>query len=172
MPTSGRRVGRVNFSRANTGAHDGRIELDRNTDVFVARRNYISLHCPERFCYAITCSDDHEVKTNINVAQVATGCTTASGDHHALVTNEALCVLELENSLMSLDQLRDCGVQDQDNPHSLDPMIIENYYEGEELIACLKSERTIFFRCLDSFRTRLERMQTDCVDITNGLELS
>ena len=38
-------------------------------------------------------SDENEAKTNIPIAQVATGCTTASGRQCVLVINEALYML-------------------------------------------------------------------------------
>ena len=56
-----------------------------------------------------------------------------------------MCVSELENSLMNQNHFRDCGVQVQDNLHYLDPIIIEHSHQGEEFIACLKSEGTNTF---------------------------
>ena len=99
------------FPKACTGVCDGRIELDSHVDTFIAGRNCALLHCTEHFCDNIPSSDDPESKTNIHIVQVATEHTTASGRSCALVINEALHMLELENSLMSPNHLRDYGVQ-------------------------------------------------------------
>ena len=100
------------------------IELDSHECAFAAGRNYTLLHCTNRICDIMPCLNEHEAKTNIHIAQVATGYAAESGRRCMLVMNEELCVLDLEISLMSPNQLRDYGVQGQEYQHYLDLMIM------------------------------------------------
>ena len=68
--------------------------------------------------------DENETNTNIHISQASTRDTMSSDKRCMLVTNEALHVLELENSLMKLNQLIHCGFQVQDTPHCVDHVIM------------------------------------------------
>ena len=67
------------------------------------------------------------------IVQVATGYTTSCGRRHILIFNEALCMPELELSLMNPNQLRGYGIEVQDNPCSSDPMVVEKSGDDQDL---------------------------------------
>ena len=71
----------------------------------------------ERVCDVMPYSDDYEARTNIPIVQAATGFTASNGMRYILIFNEALWMPELHNSLMNPNQLRDYGVEVQDNPY-------------------------------------------------------
>ena len=125
LSTLGRRVGRVFLPKADTFVCDVNIELDIHKDAFTDGRNLTLFHCTKRVFDVMSYSYEHEAKTNITIAQVATEWTTVSGRRHTLVANEALHMLDVDNYLMGPDQFRDCGAKVQEKKHSLDPMIIE-----------------------------------------------
>ena len=85
-------------------------------------------------------SDEYEAKKSIPIVQVATGHTTACSRRYILIFNEALHILELTSLLMNPNQLRHYGLNEQDNPCSSEPMIIEKSDDDEEFITCLKSD--------------------------------
>ena len=83
---STRRVGKVFVPNNKQGVFDGRVEMDSHADTFVAGRNCILMHCTERVCDVMPCSEEHEAKSDIPIVQVATGYTAANGKRFALIT--------------------------------------------------------------------------------------
>ena len=135
------------FKGADRGSprYEGRCEIDSHADTFVAGRNCTLMHYTERVCDVMPYSDEYEAKSNVPIAQVATGYTSSNGQRYILIFNEALWMPELENSLVNPNQLRHHGVVVQDNPYDDDPMTIRTDDESSEFVACLKSEGTIIF---------------------------
>ena len=125
VKTLNQRISRINQHSSKNGVYDGRIELDSDADTFVAGRNCVIMHYAERICDVMPHSDEHEPKSNVPIAQVATGYTAACGKRHILIFNETLYTLELENSLMNPNQLRNFSLEVQDNPFSFRPMVVE-----------------------------------------------
>ena len=121
----------MHLPKADAGIFNEMIELDSNEDDFASRKNCTLLHHTKHIHDVVPYSDENETKTDISIAQVATGKTMASGRRCMLLSNESLHVLELENYLINPNQLRHCEVKVQDNPYSLDPIIIEKSHEGE-----------------------------------------
>ena len=141
-----RKVSKV-FKGATRGSpgYEGRCELDSHADTFVAGRNCTLLHYTERVCDVMPYSDEYEAKSNVPIAQVATGYTSSNGQRYILVFNEALWMPQMENSLMNPNQLRHYGVVVQDNPYEESPMLIRSDNTDEEFVACLQSEGTTIF---------------------------
>ena len=90
-------------------------------------------------------SDDYEARTNIPIVQAATGFTASNGMRYILIFNEALWMPELHNSLMNPNQLRDYGVEVQDNPYSSEPITIRKDDGEERLVVCLRSQGTVIY---------------------------
>jgi len=124
---------------------EGRTELDTHADTFVAGRNCLLMHYTERVCDVMPYSDDYEAKKSVPIVQVATGYTNSRGERYILIFNEAIWLPNLANSLMNPNQLREFGVEVQDNPYSGDPMVIEKVGDEEDFVACLKSQGTNIF---------------------------
>ena len=140
-----RNISKTFVSTRDTPVYYGRCELDSHADTFVAGRNCIVMNYTERVCDVMPYSDDYEARTNIPIVQAATGFTTSNGMRYILVFNEALWMPELENSLMNPNQLRDFGIEVQDNPYSSEPMVIRKDDSEEGLVACLRSQGTNIF---------------------------
>ena len=136
---------KVFASNKDVQIFEGRLELDTHADTFVAGRNCLLMHYTERVCDVMPYSDDYEAKKSVPIVQVATGYTNIHGERYILIFNEALWMPNMTNSLMNPNQLRDFGLEVQDNPYSRDPMVIEKFDDDENFIACLKSEGTNIF---------------------------
>ena len=145
VKTLNRRISRVNHQSSHNGVYDGRVELDSHADTFVAGRNCLVMHYTERVCDVMPYSEEYAPKNNIPIVQVATGYTTACGKRYILIFNEALHIPELEHSLMNPNQLRNYGVEVQDNPFSSDPMVVQKSGDDQDFVACLRSEGTNIF---------------------------
>ena len=137
-----RHVSKVFTASPNQGVFDGRVELDTHTDTFVAGRNCLLMNYTERVYDVIPYSGNYEPKTGIPIVQAATGYTAANGQRSILIFNEALWLPDMENSLMNPNQLRNFGIDVQDNPYHRDPMIICKDDDEEGFVACLKSSGT------------------------------
>ena len=125
VKTLNRRISRIKQPPSSSdGVHDGSIELDSHADAFVAGRNCLLMNYTERVCDAMPCSDECDPKSDMPIVQVATGYTTACGVRYILIFNEALYMPELENSLMNPNQLRNYGINVQDNPNISRPMVV------------------------------------------------
>ena len=100
------------------------------------------MHYTEWVCDVMPYSDDHESKTAIPIVKVATGFTSSNGMRYILVFNEAILMPDLHYSLLNPNQLRDYGVEVQDNPYHRDPMIIRSGsdLDQDSFIACLRLE--------------------------------
>ena len=140
-----RNISKAFVSTKNTPVHFGRCELDTHADTFVAGRNCIVMNYTERVCDVMPYSDDYEARTDIPIVQAATGYTTSNGSRYILIFNEALWMPELHNSLMNPNQLRDFGIEVQDNPYSSEPMVIRKDDNEEGFVACLRSQGTNIF---------------------------
>ena len=140
------RVSKV-FRSTNTkiDVFDGRVELDTHADTFVAGRNCLLMGYSERVCDVIPYSDEYEAKHGVPIVKVATGYTNSNGIRYILIFNEALWIPELENSLCNPNQLRDYGIEVQDNPYAREPMFIRKDDEDEKFVGCLKSSGTNIF---------------------------
>ena len=140
------RVSKV-FRSTNTkiDVFDGRVELDTHADTFVAGRNCLLMGYSERVCDVIPFSDEYEAKHGVPIVKVATGYTNSNGIRYILIFNEALWIPELENSLCNPNQLRDYGIEVQDNPYAREPMFIRKDDEDEKFVVCLKSSGTNIF---------------------------
>lgn len=123
--------------------YNGRLEVDSHADTFVAGRNCMLMHYTERVCDVMPYSDDYEAKTQVPIVQAATGFTSSNGSRFILIFNEAIWMPQLQYSLMNPNQLRDYGVEVQDNPYSDDNMLIRNeVHDDDGFVACLRSEGT------------------------------
>ena len=142
-----RMIGKVFKGQCDPPIYNGRVELDSHADTFVAGRNCILMHYTERVCDVMPYSDDYESKTAIPIVKAATGYTSSNGRRYILVFNEAIWMPDLHYSLMNPNQLRDYGVEVQDNPYHKDPMIIQSGSDLEQdgFIACLRSEGTTIY---------------------------
>ena len=143
--------------------YDGRIELDSHADTFVAGRNCIVMHYTERVCDVMPYSDEYEAKKSIPVVCAATGYTSSNGIRYILKFNEALWMPDMEHSLMNPNQLRDYGVDVQDNPYHLDPMVIRKDDDEGGFIACLKTKGTNVY--IDTW-TPTDKDLSECRHIT------
>ena len=111
----------------------------------MAGRNCFLKHYTERACDDMPHSDECEPKSNTSVVQDSTGYNTACSKRCIFMFNEALHILDLEDSLMNPNQLRNNGIEAQDNQHSSDPMVVEKTRDDQDFIACLQSEGTKMF---------------------------
>ena len=145
VKTLNQRISRTNQQSLHEGACNRRIELDSHADAFVAGRNCMLMHYTERVCDGMPYSDEYEPKSNTYIVQVATSYTTACSKRCVLIFNEALHILELEHSLMNPNQLRNYGIEVQDNPHSSDIMVVEKTGDEQDFITCLQSEEANIF---------------------------
>ena len=123
----------------------GRVEMDSHADTFIAGRNCLLMHYTERVCDVMPYSEDYEAKTAVPIVQVATGFTNAAGERFILIVNEAIWMPEMENSLANPNQLRDYGTEVQDNPYAEDPMVVRADYDGNDFVACLRSQGTVVY---------------------------
>ena len=119
-----------------------KTELDNHADTFVAGHKCLLLHYTERVCDVIPYSDDYEAKNGVPVVQVATGYTNINGESFILLLNEVLRLPHLENSLLNSNQLREFGIEVQDNPYIGSPIKIDN---NDGFVACLQSKETNIF---------------------------
>ena len=145
VKTLNQRISRINQISSYNGVYNGRIELDSHADTFVEGRNCLVIHYTEHVCDVMPYSDEYNPKSNIPIVQVATGYTTACGKRYILIFNEALYIPELENSLMNPNQLRNYGINVQDNPYISHPMVVEKSDDNQDFVACLQSEGTNIF---------------------------
>lgn len=121
-----------------------RCELDSHADTTVAGRNCLLMNYTDRSCTVHAYNDDYDPLPDVPVVKAATGFTSRNGRNYILVLNEALWMPNLDHSLINPNQLRDYGVQVQDNPYDMDPMTIST--QDGEFTACLQSTgATIFF---------------------------
>ena len=102
----------------------------------------------ERLCDVMPCSDDYEAKTGAPAVQVATGHTNMRGERFILTINEDVWLPNLENSLMNPNQLRDCGIDVNDNPHNGEPMTIRKIGD-DDFVAGFKMKGTNV--CVDTW---------------------
>ena len=85
--------------------------------------------------------DEYEAKTGVPIVQVATGYTNMRGERFILIINEAIWLPKLENSLMNPNQLRDYGIEVEDNPYNGEPMVIRKVGE-DDFVAGFKTKGT------------------------------
>ena len=142
------RVGKVYLPDRNLQVFEGRMEVDNHADTFVAGRNCLLMNYTERVCDVMPYSDDYEAKEGVPIVQVATGYTNMKGERFILIVNEALWLPSMENSLMNPNQLRDYGVDVEDNPYCGDPMLIWKISEHGDFVAGFKSGGLLFILIL------------------------
>jgi len=74
------------------------------------------------------------------------GYTNVRGQRFILIINEALYFPDMENSLMNPNQLRDFGVDVEDNPYGDKPMIISKQDQDDgDFVAALKLTGTTIY---------------------------
>ena len=138
-------VGKIYLPDKNPQVFEGRMEVDNHADTFVAGRNCLLMNYTERVCDVMPYSDDYEAKEGVPIVQVATGYTNMKGERFILIVNEALWLPSMENSLMNPNQLRDYGVDVEDNPYRGDPMLIQKISDHGDFVAGFKSEGTVIY---------------------------
>ena len=124
--------------------YTSKCELDSHADTIVAGGNCMVMNHTDRVCTVHAYNDNYEPLNNIPVVRAATGFTSSDGRNYILVLNEALWMPNLDHSLINPNQLREYGIDVQDNPYSGKPMTIKTI--DDEFTLCLRSKgATIFF---------------------------
>lgn len=103
--------------------------------------------------------------------QIATGYTNTHGVRFVLVVNEAIWMPELNNLLMNPNQLREYGVEVQDNPYHKDPMVIKKEHGDDgAFIACLRSEGTNILLIHGHQQEETYKNVAYCINIVRRME--
>ena len=100
------------------------------------------MHYTERVCDVMPYSDDYEANEGVPIVQIATEYRYINRQSFILLFNEVLWLPHLENSPLNPYQLREFGIEVQDNPYSGTSMKIDN---NDGFVACLQSEGTNIF---------------------------
>ena len=153
-----RLIAPINVSHQNQHEPNftAKCELDSHADTIVAGGNCLLLNHTDRACTVHAYDQSLQPKSDVPIVKAATGFTSRDGRNYILVFNEALWMPNLNHSLINPNQLRENGVEVQDNPYASAPMTINTC--DEEFRICLESKGTTIY--FSSWLPSLEDLST------------